>query len=462
MTTRKICVVVTARPSYSPHQDRARRRSPRIPTSSCSSSSPRRRCSIATATRSRSSSTTAFRSPRASTWCSRARTCVTSAKSTGLGLLELATVFDNLKPDVVVTVADRYETLATAVAASYMNIPRRARAGRRGHRLDRREGPPRGHQAVESPPRLDEAGGRTRDRSWARSRTSVHRHRLPVDRPRGARSPRSPRSTSIRSRSTAASARRVDLSKGYLVVMQHPVTTEYERSAAAGRRDAVRGEGPRPAGAVVLAQRRRRLRRHVEGHPRLPREARSRTNIHFFQNMFPEDFLRLLCNATAIVGNSSVGDPRVLVPRRAGREHRLAAAGPRARRERDRRRARSRGDRRRDSRAHPARPAAARSSLRRRQRRRADRRLPRHRAAHDRKAADLLMQTDACPTHDRRQRIAGARLRLRRAAAEQALNSCNLCGADVLVVAHAARSLRLPGAGAVPAAAAAWCSSTRA
>src|SRR6186713_825905 len=48
---------------------------------------------------------------------------VTSAKSTGLGLVELATVFDNLKPDAVVTVADRYETLATAVAASYMNIP---------------------------------------------------------------------------------------------------------------------------------------------------------------------------------------------------------------------------------------------------------------------------------------------------------------------------------------------------
>src|ERR687897_2889446 len=48
---------------------------------------------------------------------------VTSAKSTGIGLSELATVFDNLTPDAVVTVADRYETLATAVAAAYMNIP---------------------------------------------------------------------------------------------------------------------------------------------------------------------------------------------------------------------------------------------------------------------------------------------------------------------------------------------------
>src|SRR5215468_8189911 len=45
------------------------------------------------------------------------------AKTTGLGLLELATVFDNLRPDVVVTIADRYETMATAVAAAYMNIP---------------------------------------------------------------------------------------------------------------------------------------------------------------------------------------------------------------------------------------------------------------------------------------------------------------------------------------------------
>jgi UDP-hydrolysing UDP-N-acetyl-D-glucosamine 2-epimerase len=48
---------------------------------------------------------------------------VTSAKSAGLGLVELATVFDNLRPDIVVTIADRYETLSTAVAASYMNIP---------------------------------------------------------------------------------------------------------------------------------------------------------------------------------------------------------------------------------------------------------------------------------------------------------------------------------------------------
>jgi UDP-N-acetylglucosamine 2-epimerase len=46
-----------------------------------------------------------------------------SAKTTGIGLMELGTVFDNLKPDIVVTIADRYETIATYIAAAYMNIP---------------------------------------------------------------------------------------------------------------------------------------------------------------------------------------------------------------------------------------------------------------------------------------------------------------------------------------------------
>ena len=47
----------------------------------------------------------------------------TMAKSTGLGIIELATQFENLQPDIVLTVADRFETMATAIAASYMNIP---------------------------------------------------------------------------------------------------------------------------------------------------------------------------------------------------------------------------------------------------------------------------------------------------------------------------------------------------
>ena len=47
---------------------------------------------------------------------------IVMAKTTGLALLDLASTFHELKPDIVLTVADRHETLATAIAASYMNI----------------------------------------------------------------------------------------------------------------------------------------------------------------------------------------------------------------------------------------------------------------------------------------------------------------------------------------------------
>ena len=50
-------------------------------------------------------------------------TPATMAKSTGLGLIELPTMFELLKPDVVVSVGDRFETMSTAIAAAYMNIP---------------------------------------------------------------------------------------------------------------------------------------------------------------------------------------------------------------------------------------------------------------------------------------------------------------------------------------------------
>ncbi|MBD5542605.1 MAG: UDP-N-acetylglucosamine 2-epimerase (hydrolyzing) [Lachnospiraceae bacterium] len=48
---------------------------------------------------------------------------VTSVKTTAIAMLELATVFAKNKPDCVISIADRFETMATAVAASYMNIP---------------------------------------------------------------------------------------------------------------------------------------------------------------------------------------------------------------------------------------------------------------------------------------------------------------------------------------------------
>ncbi len=228
---------------------------------------------------------------------------VTSAKSTGLGLVELATVFDNLKPDAVVTVADRYETLATAVAASYMNIPVV-------------------HvQGGEVTGSIDE-----KVRHAVTKLANLHLVSTEMARQRVIRLGEEPDSvvlTGCPSIDIAAevAARpamdfnpfdkyggvgpREDLSKGYLVVMQHPVTTEYEeaRMQVDETLYAVKDT------ALPVLWFWPNVDAGSDGTSkgiRMFREQEKPQNFHFFRNMFPEDFLRLLHGSTAIVGNSSV------------------------------------------------------------------------------------------------------------------------------------------------------------
>ena len=49
-------------------------------------------------------------------------TPATMAKSLGFGIVEFASVFQRLRPDVILVIGDRYEALAAAIAAAYMNI----------------------------------------------------------------------------------------------------------------------------------------------------------------------------------------------------------------------------------------------------------------------------------------------------------------------------------------------------
>lgn len=48
---------------------------------------------------------------------------VTKAKSAGLGAIEFSSLYQSIKPDLVVVRGDRFEVLAAALAAAYMNIP---------------------------------------------------------------------------------------------------------------------------------------------------------------------------------------------------------------------------------------------------------------------------------------------------------------------------------------------------
>jgi UDP-hydrolysing UDP-N-acetyl-D-glucosamine 2-epimerase len=230
---------------------------------------------------------------------------VTSAKSTGLGLMELSTVFDNLRPDVVVTVADRYETLATAVAASYMNIPLvHVQGGEVTGSIDEKV-----RHAVTKLSNVhfvstDKARervvrmGEEEKRVFVTGCPSIDLAAEVLAEPAGLKGDIFERYGGV--------GPRLDLSDGYVVAMQHPVTTEYDEA----RRQVTESlHAVKALGLPVLW-----FWPNVDAGSdgtskgiRVFREEEKPVNIHFFRNMEPKDFLRLLMGSRCLVGNSSVG-----------------------------------------------------------------------------------------------------------------------------------------------------------
>lgn len=227
-----------------------------------------------------------------------------AAKTTGIGILELSTVFDNLKPDVVVTVADRFETMATAISASYMNIPlAHIQGGEVTGNIDEKvrhsitkladyhfvaseNAARRVIQLGESPASVFNTGCPSIDIA----QEVLKRNGLTFD----------------PYQKYGGVGSRPALDNGYIVVMQHPVTTEYQdsRKHIEATLDAIRSINQPTlwfwpnvdAGADGTSTGIRSYR-----------EKYDLENVHFFKNMEGDDFLNLLDNASCLVGNSSVG-----------------------------------------------------------------------------------------------------------------------------------------------------------
>jgi UDP-hydrolysing UDP-N-acetyl-D-glucosamine 2-epimerase len=230
-------------------------------------------------------------------------TPATMAKSTGLGLLELPTMFELLKPDVNITVGDRFETMATAVASAYMNIPLAHTMG-------------------------GEITG-TIDESIRHAITKLSHVHFPANRQAGDRIVRMgenpdavhvvgcPRidmvAEVVRNGSAALDAEfldregvggHIEVDRPFLLVSQHPVTTEY-------------GQGERQITETLMALQDLRMptimlwpnvdagSEDVSRGMRKFREKHRPEYIRFYKNFPVETFIRLMKSAAVLVGNSS-------------------------------------------------------------------------------------------------------------------------------------------------------------
>ncbi len=252
-------------------------------------------------------------------------TPTTMAKSTGLGVIELATQFENLKPDVVLTVADRFETIATAIAASYMNIPvAHTQGGEVTGSIDESV-----RHAVTKLAHIHfPATERARDFvvRMGEHPDTVHLTGCPSIDLVAHLDLKLPPDLFVRYKGVGAE---IDPEKPYLVVLQHPVTTEYGHGFRQINEtlEAVRAIG---MPTVWLWPNVDAGSDDVSKGLRMAREQGRAQNIHFYRNFSPEDYARLISNAACLAGNSSsalregvyLGVPAVNIgTRQGGREH---------------------------------------------------------------------------------------------------------------------------------------------
>lgn len=221
------------------------------------------------------------------------------AKSTGLAILELATLFENLKPDIVLTTADRYETMATAVASSYMNIPlAHMQGGEVTGSIDESVRHAITKLAHIHFPATDRSRerlikmGEEEDRIYLTGCPSIDiiaNIDLSLD--------------GVFERYGGVGAK-IHSDKKFIVVLQHPVTTEF-------------GSSFEQINQTLEAIKELKIQTiwlwpnvdagtdSVSKGLRMFRERYNPDYVHFYRNFSPEDYARIIYNCSCLVGNSS-------------------------------------------------------------------------------------------------------------------------------------------------------------
>lgn len=253
-------------------------------------------------------------------------TLSTQAKTTGLGVIELATALEDLQPDMVVTVADRFETMSTAIAVSYLNIPLvHIQGGEISGNIDEK---------------VRHAITKLSDIHFPSTEQSRARLIKMGEMPEYIFNYGCPGMDTLVSNNLDISNEImkkyggvggvVDWEKPYLLMVQHPVTTSYGEGLSQVNETLSALITILDIQKIVLWPNVDAGTDEISKGLREFREQNKDLPFHFFRNFSPEDYARVLKNAHCVVGNSSsfiregsfLGVPAVIVgDRQEGREH---------------------------------------------------------------------------------------------------------------------------------------------
>ncbi|MBW1680332.1 MAG: UDP-N-acetylglucosamine 2-epimerase (hydrolyzing) [Deltaproteobacteria bacterium] len=251
---------------------------------------------------------------------------IAMAKSAGMAVIEFSTAFENLSPDVVIIIADRFECLAIAMAAGYMNVPlAHIEGGEVSGSIDEsvrhaitklshvhfpatKEAEQRIIKMGEDPRTVFNVGCTSLDVIADMDLNDIS----PI--------------MALQQKSGVGPV--VDLQKPYLLIIQHPVTTEYDQNLS-HMNETLESVRALSMNSILIWPNMDAGSDGISKAIRVFREKYRPDNIHFFKSLPIEYYAPLLKNAACVVGNSSsgireasfLGVPSVNIgTRQAGRE----------------------------------------------------------------------------------------------------------------------------------------------
>lgn len=254
-------------------------------------------------------------------------TLSTQAKSTALGISGLSGIFADLQPDLVVTVADRFETMATAITASYMNIPlAHIQGGERSGNIDDKVRHAITKLADLHFPATEQA--RQRIIRMGEMEDRVFNYGCPAmdlldqDVEQAISEEENNQQSGV--------GATIDWTKPFILMLQHPVTTSF----GDGKRQIMASlealKGFPDIQKVVLWPNVDAGTDKVSKGIRIFREQNYQANFHYYKNFPPKTYAKILRHCVCAIGNSSsfvreasfLGTPAVMVgDRQQNREH---------------------------------------------------------------------------------------------------------------------------------------------
>ena len=230
---------------------------------------------------------------------------LTMTKSLGHTVNELSTIFDRIRPDVVFVVADRYENLAVAIVSSYMNIfLAHIQGGEVSGSIDEKV-----RHAITKLSDLHFPSTKRAKKfliKMGEARKSVYLTGCPsIDLVSSIKNKKIDNEI-LNKKGTGCE---ISLKDEFIVVLQHPVTTEYTSSKKhiTETIKAIKNLTKKTkikilwlwpnidAGSDVFSKQIRLLKEEKNN------------SIRFVRNFNPEDYLIVLKNCKMIIGNSSSG-----------------------------------------------------------------------------------------------------------------------------------------------------------